>query len=198
MKLYTSPLSPFARKVHILALLKDIALEYVTATADIENGYTGGVNALGKIPTLEMDGGKVLVDSPVICEYLDSLHTPLLARSGDERWHQLHLNALGDGLSDAVYNLRYEMARPESLHWPQMIARHEAAIKSTVIRLNEDIDGLGSPWNFSNISIICALDYADFRASHIGWRNLAPKLAEWHKGFTRSSIWTSTNAYNES
>ena len=30
-------------------------------------------NPLGKIPALELDNGEALFDSPVICEYLDSI-----------------------------------------------------------------------------------------------------------------------------
>ena len=43
-------------------------------------------NPLSKIPTLVLDDGTVLYNSPVICEYLDSLHAgrklvPAMARS---------------------------------------------------------------------------------------------------------------------
>ena len=140
MKLHTSPLSPYARKVLILARLKGIALEEIPAVADIRKGYTNGVNALGKIPTLEITDDIVLYDSPVICEYLDSLSDPILPRQGNERWHQLHLHALGDGISDAAYNYRYEIVRDESLHWPKMITRHETAIGSAVMQLEAYIE----------------------------------------------------------
>lgn len=195
MKLHTSLTSPYARKVHIIAALKNIPLDEIPAVASGAQGYTGGVNPLGKIPTLEISDDNVLYDSPVICEYLDSLETPILPASGNERWHQKHLHALGDGLSDAVYNYRYEVVRPETLHWDQQIKRHETAILSAISQLEAYHDDLGAPWAFGNIAIICALDYADFRAGHLNWRKFAPKLAAWHETFTRESAWMDTFGY---
>lgn len=40
---------------------------------DERSGYIS-INPLGKVPALTLDDGMVLVDSPVICEYLDSRH----------------------------------------------------------------------------------------------------------------------------
>lgn len=195
MKLHTSKKSPFARKVEILAQLKGLELEYIEASADGANGYTGGVNPLGKIPALEIPGEGVLADSPVICEYLDALSAPILPKGGHERWHHLHLHALGDGISDAVYNFRYETVRPEALHWRDMQQRHETAILTAIGYLESRVETLGQPWEFGNIAIVCALDYADFRAGHLGWRELAPKLASWHKGFANTDLWKLTYGY---
>ena len=60
-------------------------------------------NPLSKIPTLVLDDGTVLYDSPVICEYLDSLHAgrKLVPADGKERMTALRRQALGDGLLDA-------------------------------------------------------------------------------------------------
>lgn len=195
MKLHTSPLSPYSRKVKILAHLKGIELDYIEAVRDGANGYTGGVNALGKIPTLQITNDIVLYDSPVICEYLDSLSDPILPYEGNDRWHQLHLHALGDGIADAVYNYRYEIVRDENLHWSEMIERHETAIRSGIAQLEDYVDTLGEPWKFGNISIICALDYADFRANHLDWRSLAPRLSAWHESFTKLQVWQKINGY---
>ena len=195
MKLHTSPLSPFARKVHILAQLKNIELEYVPAVKGGAKGYTAGVNPLGKVPALDIGGDVVLYDSPVICDYIDSLETPILPAAGDARWAQLQLHALGDGISEAVYNYRYEIVRDEGLHWDAMIERHETAVRSAVLYLETCVDTLGAPWEFGNLSIICALDYADFRAGHLEWRNLAPKLSVWHAKFTSEPAWKDTYAY---
>lgn len=195
MKLHTSLTSPFARKVHILARLKGVDLVSAPANADGPRGYTGGLNPLGKIPMLVISGGTVLYDSPVICDYIDSLGNPLLPPSGPARWHELRLHALGDGLSDAVYNYRYETVRPDNLHWADIIARHETAIMAAINQLEETVETLGAPWTFGNISLICALDYTDFRAGHLAWRDSAPELAAWHKRFANEPIWQETFGY---
>jgi len=195
MKLHFSALSPYARKCRIIARLKDLDVEEIAASSDGANGYAAHVNPLGKIPVLEVTDKVVLYDSPVICEYLDSRNDPILPASGDGRWHELRLHALGDGLSDAVYNYRYEIVRDDVLHWDSQIQRHETAIRLAVKALENSMDGLGVPWTFGNIAIVCALDYADFRAGHIDWRSLAPNLAQWHEKFQSDHIWQATNDY---
>ena len=102
----------------ILARISGIKLEEIQPEKDGVNGYRAGDNPLGKIPALEWQPGQFLFDSPVICEYLDTLReTPLLPSEGHVRFIQLWQHALGDGLSDAVYNYRYETVRPKALHW---------------------------------------------------------------------------------
>lgn len=198
MKLHCHPVSPYARKAMILCRLKGIEVEEIRPDGvNGAKGYAGSDNPLGKIPALDVRPGVILFDSPVICEYLDSLKEPLLPATGDERWHQLHLHAWGDGLADAVYNYRYETVRPDELHWEQMIERHNMAMTTTIDALEADVDTLGGPWSFGNLAIICALGYMSFRAGHIDWQARAPKLARWYDVFTREPAWQETYAYDD-
>ncbi len=196
MKLYCHPISPYARKVMILARLKAIELEEITAVADSASGYTQGHNPLGKIPALEWQPQQFLFDSPVICEYLDTIPgSPILPSSGHSRFIQLWQHALGDGLSDAVYNYRYETVRPIELHWDQMIERHNTAMIAAIETLDTISDWLGTPWTFGNLAIICALDYMSYRAPHIDWQSRAPKLKPWYDNFTTDPHYQDTYAY---
>ncbi|MEQ9575307.1 MAG: glutathione S-transferase N-terminal domain-containing protein, partial [Rhodospirillales bacterium] len=72
MKLRFSPTSPFVRKVTVTALetgligqIENVATNVWAADTDI-----GTDNPVGKVPTLVTDGGEILYDSSVICEYL--------------------------------------------------------------------------------------------------------------------------------
>jgi len=182
----------------ILARLSGIDLEEIQPEKDGANGYVAGDNPLGKIPALEWQPGQYLFDSPVICEYLDSLRkVSLLPKDGHVRYLQLWQHALGDGLSDAVYNYRMETVRPPDLHWDEMIARHDQAIINSVTTLENISPWLGEDWTFGNIAIICALDYAGYRAAHFDWRQAAPGLSKWHFSFVQTEIWKTTNAYDE-
>ena len=169
MKLICNPISPYARKAMILARISNITLDEISPEKDGANGYKSGDNPLGKIPALEWQPGQFLFDSPVICEYLDSLReTPILPAEGHARFIQLWQHALGDGLSDAVYNYRYETVRPKELHWSEIIERHEASIRNSITTLDRICEWLGAPWTYGNLAIICALDYADYRAGILG------------------------------
>lgn len=198
MKLICHPISPYARKVMILARLSSIELDEVYPEKDGANGYVAGDNPLGKIPALEWQPGQFLFDSPVICEYLNSLReSPLLPESGHMRFIQLWQHALGDGLSDAVYDYRMETVRPPELHWGEMIQRHDQSISNAIATLEKISPWLGDDWTYGNISIVCALDYASYRAAHFDWKLAAPQLSAWHEKKSETKVWRDTNAYDK-
>ena len=198
MKLICHPISPYARKAMILARLHGVEVEEIQPEKEGANGYVAGDNPLGKIPALEWQPGQYLFDSPVICEYLDSLaKAPILPADGHTRFLNLWQHALGDGLADAVYNYRYEIVRPEELHWDEMIKRHETAIVRSIETLEKICAWLGGPWTYGNLAIITALDYASFRAGHLNWQERAPKLMQWHSQFQTDPHYKATYGYPE-
>jgi len=123
--------------------------------------------------------------------------SPLLPESGDERVIQLWQHALGDGLSDAVYNYRMEIVRPIELHWDRAISRHDQAIRNAINTLDKISPWLGKDWTYGNIAVMCGLDYVRYRATHIDWQKSASQLASWHCNLSQSDIWMRTNAYDE-
>ncbi len=184
MKLRHNPASPYVRKVmvtaHELGLAGRIEL-LSTAVSPVETNATlAAENPLMKIPALVTDDGQVLFDSPVICEYLDSLAGGgMFPASGKARWTALCQQALGDGILDALILCRYEIAaRPEEKRhaaWTdgQMKKAHQglAALEA------EDLSGR----TIGAITAACTLGYLDFRFPNDGWRTRHPKLAEWYK-----------------
>src|SRR3977135_3879917 len=104
MKLHWSPRSPFVRKVMIVAHevgLTDRITRVRTVVATTRpHAPLMEENPLSKIPTLVLDDGTVLYDSPVICEYLDSLHAgcKLVPADGKERMTALRRQPLADGV----------------------------------------------------------------------------------------------------
>ena len=122
MKLLSSLLSPYVRKVRIAADMKGLGgdIELVPIDTNIpSNAQINRANPLAKIPTLIVNGSSIF-DSHVICEYLDSqAASPVLFPSGPERIKTLTLGALGDGMLEAALLLVYEKRfRPEE-KWHQ-------------------------------------------------------------------------------
>ena len=77
MKLIYSPTSPYARKVRTVIIEKQLEnqVDMVNlAPADLPQELLIA-NPLSRVPTLIRDNGAPLIDSPFICEYLDSLRT---------------------------------------------------------------------------------------------------------------------------
>src|SRR6185437_4887670 len=122
MKLRHNPSSPYVRKVMVVAHELGLAgrIELLsTAVSPVETNATlAAENPLMKIPALTTDDGQVLFDSPVICEYLDSVAGgKLFPAVGPARWTALRQQALGDGILDALILCRYETTRPEDKRW---------------------------------------------------------------------------------
>ena len=191
MKLYISPLSPFARKVRVAARETGLAarIEEVPATVSPvkPNAEVGRANPLMKVPTLVLDDGSALFDSPVICEYLDSLHAgrTLFPPSGEGRWTALMLQAVGDGILEAAVLVRYETAlRPKELQWADWIGGQRAKWHAGLDLLERTAAALAGEPTIGSITAGCSLGYLDFRYGDDDWRTSRPALARWYEGFS--------------
>jgi glutathione S-transferase len=190
VKLRYSPTSPYVRKVMIVALETGLAARIekvpVTPVPTDPHRELAGENPLVKVPSLTTDDGTVLFDSPVICEYLDTLHSgaKLVPPAGAARWQALRLEALGDGILDAALLVRYETAlRPEEKRWPEWIDGQLFKMRSGVAALERDAASLAGPLTIGQVTVGCALGYLDFRFAHEDWRGKHPLLAAWFKEF---------------
>ncbi|MCW8834746.1 MAG: glutathione S-transferase N-terminal domain-containing protein [Rhodospirillales bacterium] len=194
MKLRYISSSPFVRKVLAVAIetgLEDRIEKVLTQPLDPATDL-GIVNPLGKVPALETEGGEVLYDSRVICEYLDSLHDGirLFPASGGARWTALRHQALADGILDAAVTRRYEEAyRPSEFCWKDWVERQNNKISLALDAFDEEADGFGNTVTIGHITLGCALGYLDFRYHADGWLASRPALADWWYRFsTRPSM----------
>lgn len=115
MKLYYSPTSPYVRKVmlvlHETGQLEDVELVSASGTPMNPADALLSKNPLTKVPALERPDGPTLIDSRVICRFLDERGQGGLYPKGAGQWHAITLEALGDGILDAALLMTYE-ARP--------------------------------------------------------------------------------------
>ena len=186
MKLYVSPASPFGRKASVViaelglgdrVVQEPASVSPLTRNADVARG-----NPLAKIPTLLLDDSSALFDSPVICEYLDSLSgSPrFFPASGTTKWTALRRQALADGLMDAAILLRYEAAmRPEALRWAEWTTGQNAKVVSALDAMEADASALGTSFVIGHVTYACALGYLDLRFPDLDWRKGRSKLAAW-------------------
>jgi glutathione S-transferase len=185
VKLYHSPASPYVRKVRICAIARGIdgQIELVPCNPNTSPAGLLADNPLSKVPTLVTDDGLALFDSPVICEYLDSLGEalPMFPAGGATRWRALKLQAMGDGILDACVPLRAEMQRPQDEGRAGVVARMRAAVERTLDALEADPPHRAV--DIGSITVACALGYLDFRFPQQPWRGERPKLAAWFETF---------------
>ena len=188
MKFFTSPSSPFGRKVkiaaHVLGLCDEL-VEFPINTLDPESGICD-VNPLGKIPALE-DKGSTLYDSRVIMEYLDSKAGggKIIPAAGSARFDVLRRAALTDGILDAAVLVVYETRmRPEDKYVDTYVARQREKIIRGLkgVSVTTASYRSGAMPDMGEIGLACVLDYLDFR-QQVNWRDHSPSLAGWLDDF---------------
>jgi glutathione S-transferase len=189
MKLRYSPTSPYVRKVVVTALELGIdgRIERIaTNTADPASGLAAD-NPLAKVPALLTDDIGPLYDSPVICEYLDSLQgaPKLHPAAGPARWVALRRQALADGMTDAAILRRLEEMRPAGEQSPSWIVKQQAKVEAGLDALEREAAGFAKDPGIDQIAVGCALGYLDFRYAADRWRDRRPALARWFDAFAR-------------
>jgi glutathione S-transferase len=195
MQLHWSPRSPYVRKVMIVAHELGLA-DRIETVRTVVGGTTPHralmqENPLGKIPTLMLEDGAALYDSPVICEYLDTLHDgPKLFPPWPGRMTALRRLALGDGMLDIALAWVGERFRSTERQSAPHMALWEAKLRACVDALETEADALSTgALTIGHIGIGVALSYLDFRFDDLRWRDGHQRLATWHATFdTRPSV----------
>jgi glutathione S-transferase len=125
MKLYITAPSPFARKCRIVAREKGLSIEEVFVDPYANAPELLAANPVVQVPTLIALDGLPVNDSPVICEYLDSLGSGprLLPADGAGRLRVRRLEVLADGLLEMGVKLVLEKRRPENERSPSWMTR---------------------------------------------------------------------------
>jgi glutathione S-transferase len=119
--------SPFVRRVAVSLRVLGFAYEHDTRSVFGDFDSMRQTNPLGRIPSLVLDDGQVLIDSAAILDWLDQKVGParaLVPPSGPARQHALRLIALATGVVDKFGAAAYErIIRPTAYRWPEWIAR---------------------------------------------------------------------------
>jgi glutathione S-transferase len=176
--------SPYARRVAISLMALGIPYDHDTRSVFGDFDSMRQTNPLGRIPSLVLDDGTVLVDSAAILDYLDEQAGParaLLPRHGPARRDGLQRIALACGAVDKIGGGRnYEMLiRPQRYRWPEWIERTTTQGLGALAALNA-LDWPEAPLDQAQITTGCALDYV---------RVTAPELMAAGRYPTLDALW---------
>jgi glutathione S-transferase len=173
VKLVIATPSPFARKARIALLEKGLAHAVV-----VQNPWQSSIadNPLGKVPVLYLDDGRVIHDSGVIVEYLETLNAPpaLIPADAGARVTHKQVEAIADGICDAVVLIVTERSRAPAKQSGEWIARQAEKIPKALDELerllgaNDSFTSHG--FGLAEIATGCALGYLDLRYPEIKWR----------------------------
>jgi glutathione S-transferase len=171
--------------VHACAIARgiDSQIEIIPTNPHISPPDLLKANPLSKIPCLVTGDGMALFDSPVICEYLDSLEggLPLFPRGLGPRLRALKQQAIADGIMDAAVGRRMEQGRPQEAARDAVMARLKDAVSRSLDLLESDPPG--QTVDIGSIAIACALGYLTLRFGDEPWREGHPRLTAWFAEF---------------
>jgi glutathione S-transferase len=119
--------SPFVRRVAVSLRALGFTYEHDTRSVFADFGAMRRINPLGRIPSLVLDDGEVLLDSAAILDWLDQSVGPqqaLVPVEGQERRSVLRRVALATGAIDKAGAAALErLVRPSAYRWPEWIER---------------------------------------------------------------------------
>ena len=181
--LYYTKRSPYARKARVVAIEKGLSLECINE--DLANKSTAllSANPLGKVPTLILDNGQTIYDSPVICQYLDGLNDKpiLIPRAGPARYKVLKWEALADDLVSNAINLYMEKVRhPQDFH-AKFISVGESSIHKAYQYIEQHLKEM-APLSLAPIAVASAIGYIHFRLPHLAVKG---EVEQWFNEFSK-------------
>jgi glutathione S-transferase len=192
VKLFSTDTSPYVRKVLVAARelgLGDRIEKVLLRPSPLEASPALSVhNPLNKIPALVGDDGTALYDSPVICEYLDSLHSgrKLVPETGPRRFDVLRRQALCDGMLEAGVLVYYELAtRPKELHWAPWLDGQRQKARQALDALEVEVPAFGHEIDLGQICAGVALGWLEFRKPLGDIRPGRPALFAWYEVFRK-------------
>ena len=170
MQLFYAPTSPFARIIRVALLELGLADQVPQHLATLRD--PGSIllpyNVVGRVPTLELDNGVVLTETPLILTYLDTLHSgrPLLPRDGSDGWRAMARLGTVIGMIDSIAVWNRELRRPEDERSPTVLALEHT-------RTHRVLDALET-----------ACGYCDVRHKVCDWRTGRPALVAWFEALS--------------
>jgi len=193
VKLYWTPASPFVRKVmvtlHELGLMDRVDIvptrwphSWATHTVDFAPDFIAAT-PVGRIPALVTDNGLRLVDSSVICDWLnEELGGGRLAPADKAgHWRMRATLAIANNLLEAQIARRAETLRQGAERSADFIAKMADRQRRCFVELDGAV--VDGPLDLAQIATAVACGFDDFRYPQDRWHDAAPRLAAWYEGF---------------
>lgn len=183
MRLVASLTSPYARKIRVMLAEKQLPFDLVVDAPWEPTSTVPEINPLGKVPVLVTDDGEVFFDSPVIAGWIETLSAVprLIPADPLEAVRVRQLEALADGITDAVVTVVLEGRRPEAHRSEAVVARQLQKIERGLNRLDQIASGRtwlhGDGISLGDIAAGCLLGFIELRLPQLDWKHERPALA---------------------
>jgi glutathione S-transferase len=188
MKLYFAPTSPYVRMVRVAALEKGVADRIELVDARAEGNDTEDKNPLNKVPAFVTDDGEVLIESKLICQYIDSLAggPELYPSDAAARRRVLQHEAVIHGVMDAAVLRRMETRREDGKFSPWWDERQKRKITLGLAQIDRDLDDMVGGDTIVPITLGCTLSFIDRILPDTDWRADHPRIAAWFEKYDKT------------
>ena len=187
MKLYGTTTSPFVRRVRVVAAEVGEPIELVDTAPDAGQAQLRAASPIWKVPVADVGGGRVIFDSRVIIDWMTTVRGWGALAPPRDRWRDANLvNAIDSALDSVIqlFYLRREQAAIEELPYTaKQTARAAAIFDWLATQLVAGGTTFGSGLGLAEVSLVCALDWMDFRSTYptANHAALAPLRAAWRE-----------------
>jgi glutathione S-transferase len=186
MKLYGTTTSPYVRRVRVVAAEVGEPIDRVDTATDAGQAALREVTPIRKVPIAIVDG-RTLFDSRVIIDWLVTTRGHGTLAPPRDRWRHLNLLNAVDAALDSVIHLFYlrreGVAIDGTAPGERELARVDACFAWLATQLAPDRASFDGGLGLAEVSVICALDWMEFRNSYPIERaaGLADLRAAWAK-----------------
>ncbi|MEK9724614.1 MAG: glutathione S-transferase N-terminal domain-containing protein [Rhodospirillaceae bacterium] len=183
MKFYYTQNSPYARRPRLVLHETGLTdrIEEIDLTPRDQNDAVLFANGPGgKVPALMTDSGTFLVESLIICRYMDDkvggVMVPKDPATGDK---VLQVTGIATVLMDTLYFRSHEGRRDAAQQSATIKEKDAATCQRAYDALNDAAAGFADSVDLGTIATVAALGYADWRHPGDDWRGGRAALAGW-------------------
>jgi glutathione S-transferase len=155
--------SPFVRRVAVSLRVIGFPYEHDTRSVFADFDAMRRVNPLGRIPSLVLDDGGIVIDSSAILDWLDEAvgrERALVPAAGANRRHVLRRIALATGAIDKAGAAAYErIIRPSAYRWADWIERCRTQAAGAIAALEAEPWAVGARIDQAEITTACMIRY---------------------------------------
>ena len=167
MELYGTTTSPYVRRVRVVAAEVGETVELIDTAPEAGQARLREVTPIRKVPVAVV-GGRTLFDSRAIVDWLVTTRGYGELEPARDHWRDLNVVNAIDGALDSVIQTFYLKrdgidAKPFA---ERQLARAEAIFAWLGDQLAPDRRSFGRGFGFAELSLVCALDWMDFRGTY--------------------------------
>ncbi len=170
MKLYGTTTSPFVRRVRVVAAEVGEPVERIDTATEAGQALLREVSPIRKVPVAEIDG-RTLFDSRVIIEWLVTTRGWGGISPPRDVWRTRNLsNAVDDALESVIQT--FYLKRDDNVAWntstfaTRQVERADSIFAWLATQLAPDGKSFGDGFGLAELSLVCALEWMDFRQTY--------------------------------